>query len=634
MTDSSNAPSVPQLPVSGAAPSAGPQSSAPQAAVPTVAPKAAKPEVKPASSGSPAFGKAASPVVPAPTQTAAKKAGPPQLPAAPVIAIEPLRSSDETLLEESAATTSIVPASTPTAQSGPPSATQSPATTPAPAIAKTSSALPAASKKPRKTTSIITAVDNGVPLPSDERWSRRLLRQTPGFLVSLFLHLVILLSLSLIVLPAKDRAELFSTIISENIVPEEVNEKLDDSSLVPDVVDGSIPKLEIDSQVVSEKPSALDLDVSDAAPQLEALGTDLPGIGNGPNIPKGELAGRSQKARGAMVASQGGTSGSEKAVNGGLKWLARHQKPDGSWSFKHGDDDPGTIDNPTGATGLALLAFLGCGHTHKTGDYQKQVNSGLNYLINTMKTTGAGGDLRMPNDGQGMYTQGICTIALCEAYALSKDKALKQPTQLALNFIVNAQDLKGGGWRYQPGQKGDTSVVGWQVMALKSAKIAKLQVPTRTISKATFFLNSVQTENGSKYGYDAPGGQPGTSAVGLLCRMYLGWTQKNAGLVKGVEFLGSVGPQPSNIYFDYYATQVMHHWGGEPWTKWNNVMREYLVTTQEKEGDAAGSWKPVGAGHDDLAGGRLYRTCMSIMTLEVYYRHLPIYQRESIKVEL
>lgn len=232
-----------------------------------------------------------------------------------------------------------------------------------------------------------------------------------------------------------------------------------------------------------------------------------------------------------------------------------------------------------------------------------------------------------------MYTQGICTIALCEVYALSRDQKLKQPTQMAVNFIINAQDPNGGGWRYQPGQKGDTSVVGWQIMALKSAKIAKLVVPPKTVGKATFFLNSVQANGGANYGYDSAGAGPATSAVGLLCRMYLGWTPKNTGLVKGVEYLSKTGPQPGNMYFNYYATQVLHHWNGEPWTKWNNVMREHLVKTQEKQGNAAGSWKPVGSDHGNAVGGRHYATCMSVMTLEVYYRHLPLYQRETIKVD-
>jgi hypothetical protein len=285
-----------------------------------------------------------------------------------------------------------------------------------------------------------------------------------------------------------------------------------------------------------------------------------------------------------------------------------------------------------GATGLALLAFLGAGNTHKQGDYTKTVKGGLTYLISNMKVTSSGGDLRGGAGHHGMYSHGICSIALCEAYALSKDRDLKQPTQLAVDFIVNAQHAAGG-WRYEPGQAGDTSVVGWQIMALKSAKIAKLKVPSKTIGKATAFLNSVQAEGGALYGYDKAGGGQATTAIGLLCRMYLGWTPKQQALVKGVDTLGKWGPIPSNSYYNYYGTQVLHHWGGEDWKKWNVVMREFLVKKQDKEGELAGSWNPEGDQWGKGYGGRLYTTCMSIMTLEVYYRHLPLYQRQTITTD-
>ena len=118
------------------------------------------------------------------------------------------------------------------------------------------------------------------------------------------------------------------------------------------------------------------------------------------------------------------------------------------------------------------------------------------------------------------------------------------------------------------------------------------------------------------------------TAIALLCRMYLGWTRDNPSLQSGVEYLGRTGPSLDDIYYDYYATQVLHHWGGSEWKKWNDVLRDHLVETQVKKGEGAGSWKPTGdrgAG----PGGRLYQTCLSVMTLEVYYRYLPLYQKET-----
>ena len=97
-------------------------------------------------------------------------------------------------------------------------------------------------------------------------------------------------------------------------------------------------------------------------------------------------------------------------------------------------------------------------------------------------------------------------------------------------------------------------------------------------------------------------------------------------------WLGKRGPN-RNLYYDYYATQVLHHWGGEPWKKWNAVMREELVNSQARKGHEAGSWFITAAGnpkanHNESVG-RLYCTVMATMILEVYYRHMPIYDKQS-----
>ena len=108
-----------------------------------------------------------------------------------------------------------------------------------------------------------------------------------------------------------------------------------------------------------------------------------------------------------------------------------------------------------------------------------------------------------------MYCHGLAAITLCEAYALTQDKALAGPAQQSINWIVYAQDKTGGGWRYSPGQPGDTSAVGWQIMALKSGHLAYLDVPAKTIAGAINFLNLVQSNSGANYGYTGPGAGPG-----------------------------------------------------------------------------------------------------------------------------
>ena len=166
-------------------------------------------------------------------------------------------------------------------------------------------------------------------------------------------------------------------------------------------------------------------------------------------------------------------------------------------------------------------------------------------------------------------------------------------------------------------------------MALKSAHMAYLHVPKETVLGSMRFLDSVQTDSGSKYGYTSPGAGPATTAVGLLCRMYLGWKKDNGALHRGVEYLSNRGPSPNNMYYNYYATQVMRHFEGEMWEKWNTKMRDSLVATQAKAGHETGSWHMGRGDHGSERGGRLYCTSMATMILEVYYRHLPIYGKQA-----
>jgi hypothetical protein len=273
--------------------------------------------------------------------------------------------------------------------------------------------------------------------------------------------------------------------------------------------------------------------------------------------------------------------------------------------------------------------MLGGGHTHKTpGQYQDTVTKGLAWLLQSGIRSPAGADMRGAYQGNsGMYVQGLATICLCEASALERDdRELRRIALEAVRFIEKAQGSDGG-WKYTPRQlPGDTSVVGWQVMALQSAKAGGISVSPSTFSDAKMFLNSVQAEDGVYYGYEtSEKGRPTTTAVGLLCRMYMGWKREKPQLQKGVEFLSNLGPDKEDIYFNYYATQVLHHWDGELWNKWNEQMREQLVATQIKEGPGAGSWDLTDR-HAQY-GGRIYQTALSLLTLEVYYRHLPIYRR-------
>jgi hypothetical protein len=340
----------------------------------------------------------------------------------------------------------------------------------------------------------------------------------------------------------------------------------------------------------------------------------------------------------------GGNDASEQAVANGLLWLANHQAPDGRWLLDkyHTHNQAcrckdlnfeGSVNaNDTAGTAFGLLPFLGAGHHHKknASRHKQVVFKALNALISKQDSKG---DLK-----GGMYAHGLATIALCEAYAMSQDVKLRVAAQKAIDFIVYAQNDTTGGWHYAPKGVGDTSVVGWQVMALKSGQMAGLNVPSKTLEGARKWLDSVAKDGGAKYSYNRDSGPtPTMTSAGLLNRQYLGWGPRNPELHKGCEYmltnLPQAKPTPNEnlgpIYYYYYATQVMHHMEGKYFEKWNPLIRDKLIRLQEKDGHKFGSWSPNGADWGS-AGGRLYSTSLSILTLEVYYRHMPLYKRTEV----
>ncbi len=471
----------------------------------------------------------------------------------------------------------------------------------------------------------------------------------PSWMISLVVHMVGLFLLAIITLPDTRPTQTELVVAAPDPVPE-----VDEAFHLEETVE--VPEMELNPTSISPMDSVLaeelevetpDIHFADA---LEAapIQIDLTEFAErtapknalsqmiGSQVGSG-IAGRgvARQADMAQIKKWGGTEGSEAAVAAALRWIAYHQLPDGGWSFDHTigpgprfSPNPGDLrDTRNAATAMALLPFLGAGQTHLDGEYKEVVRRGLYFLMSRQQSNGS-----FAEAGGRLYSHGLAAIALCEAYAMTGDPDLAGPAQGALNFIVYAQDPVGGGWRYEPRQAGDTSVVGWQLMALKSGHMGELQVPPNVIAGTSRFLDSVQTDGGAKYGYTAPGAGIGTTAVGLLCRMYLGWKQDHPALMRGVKFLSDTGPSTSNMYYNYYATQVMRHNGGEMWEKWNSQMREFLVKTQSREGPSQGSWYIPGD-HGSERGGRLYCTSMATMILEVYYRHMPIYGSKAADEE-
>ena len=473
-------------------------------------------------------------------------------------------------------------------------------------------------------------------------------RQAPAWAISMLVHVVALLSMALVVNepPRREVARIITSSKAE--VDEEFTDFEDD--LLDQPLDEAAPATDIAASTevaltpVDVVTNADDLDAAPLAVELTDFGTetapaaDMMATVGAIGGSAGGLGGRAQAAK--LAAAGGGGGDTEQAVDRSLKWIAIHQLPDGGWSFdfkacpscggKCSGSGGSRAKDRAGATAMALLPFLGRGYTHREGPYKATVEKGIAFLAQRA----VAGKGKAYDRAGNLYSQGLAGIALSECYAMSQDERLAAPAQLALNFIMQAQDPVGGGWRYEPRQPGDTSAVGWQIMALKSGNMAFLQVNPLTVKKAIGFLNAVESQSGARYGYlDNSRFSPGLTAVGLLCRMYLGWKKDNPALLDGVAYLAKTGPT-ADLYYDYYATQIMHHMEGEVWIAWNKRMKELLLKAQSNKDHEAGSWyEGFSKGHAPEAAGRLYCTSLATMILEVYYRHLPIYRTQVVDEE-
>jgi hypothetical protein len=227
-----------------------------------------------------------------------------------------------------------------------------------------------------------------------------------------------------------------------------------------------------------------------------------------------------------------------------------------------------------------------------------------------------------------MYSHAIAAIALCECYGMTGDPSLRRPAQLATDFIVSAQDPKSGGWRYRPRQFADTSVVGWQVMALKSAQMAELNVPEKTFDAAQRWLDSVagNKQRLGQFAYQGNRYNAAMTAEALLCLEYLDADRGSEPLLQGADYLLENLPKKGreSSYYWYYGTQAMFHLQGDHWQRWNDAIHPLLIATQSQKGPTAGTWDP--RDQWEKRGGRIYATSLRVLMLEVYYRHLPIYQ--------
>ncbi|MEX2169979.1 MAG: squalene--hopene cyclase [Pirellulales bacterium] len=357
------------------------------------------------------------------------------------------------------------------------------------------------------------------------------------------------------------------------------------------------------------------------------------------------FADRQSAGRLQVVQEQGGSFATEQAVSAALDWLAFAQSSDGRWDAIRWDAGRETFtlqenrDNAgrkadTAVTALALLAYLGAGHSHADGSYRETVGAGLDFLLRSQTANGnlMGESTRFAQT----YSHSMATFALAETLALTNDGRLRPAVERAVAHLLSMQNRTTGGWRYRSGERGDLSQLGWVVLALRSAELAGVTVPQRHWDGIEQFLRLVQHGPAGGMAFYQPGGPPSPTMTveALYCRQILGHDFSapylRASLAESLadvrrELPGSGRP---NLYYWYYGSLALHHArlanldASQTWEDWNEAMKRELLALQVTDGDHAGSWSPsacIWGGY----GGRVYATAVAAMCLEVYYRYAP-----------
>ena len=305
----------------------------------------------------------------------------------------------------------------------------------------------------------------------------------------------------------------------------------------------------------------------------------------------------------------------ERIIKRGLRYLARHQSPNGSWLGRNEKER----HYPIAMTSYALMAFQAAGHLPGEGEYGKEVTLGVDYLLNSVSPEGLIGD---KNNGQYMYFHGISTITLAELYGQTSNPSIRSKLERMVRIIVSSQN-EDGGWRYKPtATDADISVTVLQVVALRAAKNGGLKIPQTTIDDAVTYVRSCY--NGAKGGFSYQPGS-GTGFARTAAAIYSLQVCGHYGdpLVKaGSQYLfDHFGERPRWFtYGNFYAAPAQYMIGGETWRRWYAKIRGVILSQVHNDGDAS-LW------FENTSVGPTYETAINVMILAMPYQYVPLYQR-------
>ena len=456
---------------------------------------------------------------------------------------------------------------------------------------------------------------------------KRLIESLIGPVISTLFHVFLIIILAILI------TDKYKEEVPEIVVKmEEVEEiKIEEPPPIEEPVPEEVEPTETTNPVlttvaienVDTNDAALE-DTNDEAPStdddstVEAVSDVVvsPSAFASPNV----FGGRSAAGRASAVSKFGGSKVGQDSLLKALWWLAKVQKPDGSWGEKY----------PQAYTGLALLTFLAHGETPTSKNFGTTVRKAMEWLVN---------DPVNPKHGRA-YAHAIKAYAIAEAYAMTGVSMLETAMYECIRPVIAGQQECGSyhySYNMDEKEKQDLSVAGWNYQALKAAYGAGCDAEglDNAIMKGVYWLKKHgggdNSGNGFPYnGASNPTGKKHTMrAVGVLCLQLFGegGTQEIEDEIKkiGTDDLANLtyaNPPKESLYGWYYATQAMFQKGGNEWKAWNRKFKKEITGAQHKEG----YWEYPGEFHGkngDVTTDRVYATTLCALMLTVYYRYLP-----------
>ena len=311
----------------------------------------------------------------------------------------------------------------------------------------------------------------------------------------------------------------------------------------------------------------------------------------------------------------------DDAIVKALRFLAEHQRPNGSWNVDN-------LGESTAATSLAVMAFLAAGHVPSEGPYGRAIDRGVTYVLDHQKSSGMIAD----HTGHGpMYDHGISTLMLSEVAGMMP-KEQSAPTrkvlEKAVRVILEAQKVKkvvreSGGWRYQlKSTDSDLSVTAWQLLALRAVKDVGCDVPAENIELAVGYVK--KCSNGRGFAYQPGNGPTSTLTAAGILAMQVCDHHDDKLVTSGIDLLLR---QPLRFdeswffYGAYYNAISVYKYGGADWERTKAQLFQELLSNQQP----LGGWQARNA--NERGYGQVYATSLGVLALTVEYGYLPIYQR-------